>query len=431
MKRLILLLLLTILVVQQSISQTYYETSWRAEGVKYTGLLIYYDDNDAVMRVGYTLNGEYNVSEYQCYGHHFEEDGYTGYLLDGKEAKGIHGSTSSYYSPDNFIFIDHGEGYSQPTVIDDQSLEQHLVEDHFMTVDYWSEISTDKFTESYVNSFFYKSEPLYEVLVSYNQKDQYREDDPNIDQSSNLHLILVTNTSIPDIGQSCNVDKDKALSEIEVICHELNMPVIKTVISDKKFNKQSVTDAINNLNPNSNDVVIFIYSGHGYRWSNQESHYPNLDLRFSNYQALSKNTSYNLATIYNSIIEKGARLNIVIGDCCNSDVGVSMRSGESSLVHRSHAQGKIDKLKTLFLKSRGNLIAAAAKPYETACGSSRDGGYFISSFFTSITKETSVINTNTPSWNNIVSRTINTARYKTENLQGCTPQNGIYYSTIK
>jgi hypothetical protein len=249
--------------------------------------------------------------------------------------------------------------------------------------------------------------------------------------NSTLHLLLVTNTLISDIGPSCQVDKTNALNEFEIISGELGIPINKVVISDREFSKTSVRNALTNLNPKSNDIVVFIYSGHGYRWSNQNSKYPNIDLRYSNYQNVSENTSYNLSDIYNTIIDKGARLNIVIGDCCNSDIGISNRNGEASLASRKQHQGRVDKLRALFLESRGNLIAAAAKPYETSCGNSRDGGYFLTSFFAAISKETSRLNDNAPSWANIISHTINSANYKTLNLAGCDPQNGIYYSTIK
>lgn len=671
------LVILIFLINCSVFSQSYYETKWSVQGVEYTGLLIFYEDDDAFMRVKYKEGEIYKVAEFDCSGEYFEEDGVKGYLLDGKDAKVVYGNNGAGYSADNFIFLDEGNGtYGNPFHIDDQGLEEEPVEDYFTEVTYWQQISTDKFTEEYVYSFFEKSDPLYHDLISYNLnvsevsttnsnettekfritsvayggnswacimsknttytaerwrtrtyfpseeinagweedyditelsygngkwllvmskgtgyqtqrwktrehfpeteidegwdegyditslnygqgnwalvmskgtgytdqiweltddfptdeisegwnddyyissltfgagkwalvmsegtgytnqrwkkreyfpekeiqegwdegyditslsygngnwvlvmskgtdyvqswktgttfpnqwiEDKWNEqnntntnDQPEIVEDVKLHLILVTNTLINDIGLSCKVDKQNTLNEFEVICDGLEIPMNKIVIADKEFKKETVKNALDNLTPGANDIVVFIYSGHGYRWSDQESKYPNLDLRYSNYQQVSTETSYNLQDIYTQIVGKGARLNIVIGDCCNSDIGVTKRGGEPSLASRQQSQGKLDRLRTLFLKSSGNLIVAAAKPYETSCGNTRDGGYFTSSFFAAIGKETSRLNENQPTWDNIISNAINTAKYKTQNLNGCDPQNGIYKSTIK
>jgi hypothetical protein len=670
MKHLIPILLL-FLCSQTSQAQLYYETSWKTGGVQYTGLLIYYDDNDATMRVKYKINDKYKVAEFDCYGEHFEEDGLQGYLLDGKNARVVYGNDGNGYSADNFIFVDVDDAYSTPIHIDNNGLEKEDPSDHLVQVDYWTAISTDKFTESYVYGFFDKDEPLYTTLLSYNLQnnqdeqpsthfrinalgyggadwaiamskgtnyskqawkvgeaypedwirekwdedfyitsmaygngewalaiskgvgystqswktssaypedwvdakweeeyaitalaygdgewavamskgaeytsqtweisstypaawigeqwdedyyitsmaygngewvvvmsegngyttqawkrseeypsdwirkkwaedfyvtavaygdgewavvmskgtgystqawktsEQYPKDwvkakwngannsqvnEPEEVEDATLHLILVTNTLINDIGASCDIDRKNTVNEFQNICDALEIPLKKNIIAERDFTKETVSDVLNNLNPKSNDIVVFVYSGHGYRWSNQRSKYPNIDLRYSNYQGISESTAYNLADIYNTIKAKGARLNLVIGDCCNSDVGISNRGGEPSLATRRQSQGTLDKLHTLFLESEGNLIVAAAKPYETACGNSRDGGYFISNFFAALSKETSRLNNTTPKWDNIVGNSIKNASYKTQNLRGCTPQNGIYDSTIK
>lgn len=693
MKKLFLLLCL-VLCLHRAKSQNYYETVWTSGDISYTGLLIYYEADDSFMRVKYLLNGEPKVAEFKCFWEPYHERNDGSYLLDGRDAKVVIGSTASTYSADNFIFIKNGDDFNTPLHIDDQALLRENPDQYRTTVTSWKQVSTDIFTEDYVASFFKASEPMYKSLVSYNlqysdqqvdgtstgisysiseltfgngqwavamsqgtgrtselwrsgetfpkdkigeawdndyyitnasygdgqwavsmsqgtsytdqrwrtrtefpedeikdgwdngyyiteltygngvwalvmtkgtgystqrwrTRTEYPEDeikkgwdegfritslnygdgkwalvmsknsgfgaqiwrtrtyypedeikkgwDDGYDISSlsfgdgkwalvmskgqdlvqtwktksslpkdwiqtkwegkstttsttattsttstttttttnpvddqpeqitdaTLHVVLVTNTMINDIGQSCEVDKNNAEREFDIISAELEMPIVKTVIDGRDFTKDNVTRAINNLNPGRNDVVVFIYSGHGFRWSDQSSSYPTIDLRYSNYQQISRENSYELGDIYNRIVAKGARLNIVIGDCCNSDVGVSERGGEPTLASRFRFQGKLARLRKLFLQSNGNLIVAAARPNETSCGNSRDGGYFLSSFFASLGKETSQNATDVPSWENIVTRSISTANYKTQNLRFCKPQNGIYYSSVK
>ncbi len=101
------------------------------------------------------------------------------------------------------------------------------------------------------------------------------------------------------------------------------------------------------------------------------------------------------------------------------------------MASRMHANGNSSRLKKLFIESRGNLIAAAAQLNETSCGSTDDGGYFTSSFFASLNKETSQLQNGEPSWDTIIKGSIESARYKTQYLRGCGTQNGIYSSDMK
>lgn len=669
MKNRTLVVLFSIFMFQSARGQIFFEGSWRSHGIQYTGLLIFYDDNDAVMRVKFDLNNQHQVAEYKCYGEQLNHDDFKGYLLDGREATIVYGNKKQTYSADNFLFVPKGDEWGMPVVVDDATIEKDDPNGEIILADEWKRISTDVFTENYLYSFFDKNEPTYQTLLAYNlqydqddtegykisslangsgiwsvmmsqgtgfakqlwkmnesfpadwvkerwnesfhvtglaygddewavvmskksgysgqawslnslfQKDwitkkwsenyyitdlaygngkwgviaskgtpytnqEYKisstfpadwvrekwklnwqitstaygdgmwvivmskggsfkgqtwklndtypsdwiktqwdkgldvtsmakgdgkwlavmnqgtgyttqawktndyypkdwisekwnyqkpvvQDEPEVVETAKMHLILVTNTMIPDIGKSCQVDEDKTLKELEIICDELEIPLEKTVIHDKDFSKQKVTDALNALNPNPNDIVIFIYSGHGFRWSKQKSEYPNIDLKYSAYQKISEETCYNLSSIYDKIVPKGARLNIILGDCCNSDIGITSRSGSASLSSKHQTEGKLERLKQLFLQSKGNIIAAAAQPLETACGDSQDGGYFLTSFFSALSKETSQLFTQTPTWDSVIQRTIKNAKYKTEHLKGCSQQNGIYKSTAK
>ncbi|MGB1247973.1 MAG: DUF7477 domain-containing protein [Chitinophagales bacterium] len=689
----------------------FYETSWQYENVTYTGLLIYYDDNDAFMRVKYEVDGQYKVAEFSCYGSQFEEDGVSGYLLEGKDAAIVYGDGAYGYSPDHFFFLDEGGYYGNPLQVDDNGLDQPDIENYMTEVDYWTELSTDVFTEDYVYMFFEEDEAAYDVLLSYNAKpnrpnkpsladynnhttdndyydyttDDYEEPyeitslgygnglwgavmsigssyslqtwttDPDfpadwidekwsdgysitdvacsdglwavsmsqgsgygyqtwitdydfpadwidekwnkgyeitsvaygqgvwsivmtqnsaynlqtwttdytfpadwIDEkwaegysitsmgcsddlwsvvmskgsgygyqtwttdytfpgdwieekwgegygitsmtygdglwavamsentgysyqtfitedyypedwiydnwnggesvddteyyteeedynsyshndytyttpsgASTLHLIMVSNTLDQSIGMSCEVDKMNSSSQFEIVCEELGIPIKQTFIDGRDFTKDEVTRVVNNLNPASDDIVVFIYSGHGYRFSDQTSTYPRIDLRYSAYQDINESTSYNIAEIYDAIVSKGARLNIVISDCCNSDIGITSREGFASLTSRRQPVGEIEKLEELFLNTDGDMLITSSKPYQTSCGNAIDGGYFLSSFFSALSKETSALTYSTPEWDNIVEVAIENARYKSANSQGCSTQEGVYKSSVK
>lgn len=656
-------------------AQDFYQTNWTQDGVKYSGLLIYYEESDAIMRVQFSYQNEAYVAEYKCKGEYFDEPNYSGYLLDGFSAKMVRGNLSLSYIPDNFIFIKKGESYGTPYVIDDNQLNNENY-DNLIQVNYWEKVESTVFTSKLVQQFFDSEEPLYQTLLSLNspqslgayrisaqgygqglwaiamskgtdlttqiwktaydfpedwisekwnsemditelaygqdlwsvsmskgtgygrqswRKNTYIETDwiktkwsegyaitsiaygktdwvmvmsektsytyqyierttdfpkdwisekwsegfsitsiaygggkwavvvskganlglqtwktaydyprewiatkwnkgyyitsvtygqglwcvimskrsdfttqiwktsvdfpkswiadkwnkkqnntvVNDNHTNNnnqvhytnvkMHLIIVANTKVPDIGQSCLVDQQRIENEFDVICNELNIDINKVIINDLNLKKENVTHAIDNLNPSPNDIVVFIYSGHGFRWSNEVSRYPRISLKFSSYQSISNANSYNLEDIYRKIVNKGARLNLVFGDCCNSNVGVTSRGGNGgNLGSRSQMQGKVSRLKKLFIDADGDILVAAAEPNQIACGSQQNGGYFTTSFFQSLNKETSYLSgAQLPSWDNIIKNTLNSAAYKTQNLNGCSKQNGIFKSSVR
>ena len=144
--------------------QKFYETSWKSNNITYTGLLIYNNDNDALMRVKYSVNNSNKVAEFKCYKIPFSDGDIKGYYWDGRNAKLVKGNGSSY-NADNFYFIDKGGYYSKPMHIDDYGMNQSNKANYYNKVSYWKEIQPNRFTKSYVSSFFYSYENYYDKLL--------------------------------------------------------------------------------------------------------------------------------------------------------------------------------------------------------------------------------------------------------------------------
>lgn len=241
-----------------------------------------------------------------------------------------------------------------------------------------------------------------------------------------LHLIVAANTKVADIGVSCAVDRNNTVDEFTDYADGLGIKLKKYMVDGENLSKANLRSTIQNMDVKPNDVVVFVYSGHGFRWSDQTNRYPMMALFYSRFESPSNSNSYSLQDVYNLIVAKGARLNIVLGDCCNNDIGVTSREGGGGLASRSFTRGDPDRLRKLFFEARGNIIAAAAQPDETACGSSVGGGYFLNAFFSAIDKEISLTASGTPSWDAILSRSMKSATYKTQNLRGCSVQHGVF-----
>ncbi|WP_373830408.1 caspase family protein, partial [Bacteroides heparinolyticus] len=166
------------------------------------------------------------------------------------------------------------------------------------------------------------------------------------------------------------------------------------------------------LQPGSDDIVFFIYSGHGFRFDNQTSKYPCFDLTTSQYDDVEDDNYLQMSDIYNEICGKEARLNIVLSDCCNTPIGVEAPYREvGTLFSRSSNNYSVKRLGQLFLQARGSLISTAASPGETSV-CDMTGGYFTLSFIRSLRKEINAVNQQSVSWENIINNTIAAARQR-------------------
>ena len=135
-------------------------------------------------------------------------------------------------------------------------------------------------------------------------------------------LIIVANTIDHTIGKGCSVDIESVRHLFKKLSVEMDFNFIELIVMDKDYGKENIVGAIDLLTPGSNDIVVFYYSGHGFSYEKDASKiYPQVDLRThpssDKIDVINANTE-NLSDLFDLIKQKGARLNIVIGDCCNS-----------------------------------------------------------------------------------------------------------------
>ncbi len=278
-------------------------------------------------------------------------------------------------------------------------------------------MNVEDLTRAYVKTYFLETEAFYANLFK-------KETTPNktvsssgnnegvvspatnpttSTQAAKIHFILVASTEDPRIGYSVQKDVINFSSQIRDVATFLNLPLNYVEISGKKFGKANVEAALNNLKPGVNDIVIFYYSGHGY--SNEQKadqQYPQFDLRQSRFDDITVAT-LNAADVMEKIKAKKARLNLVLTDCCNSNLGLLKPEGKNfALTTKSLLTWDKSFCSDLFMKSKGSIIATAARKGQYAYGNTDVGGYFTSNFITSMEKYLSKFQTTTPSWQQII-----------------------------
>ncbi len=423
------------------------------------------------MRIGYYSGDDWTLIESK-YQYIMSEDGELLTMAAIESEYVINPSGDSNWDADHFFwYVDEAGEWAGPYLLTDSQIEADNY-DNIVEVEY-TEVDVTGIKEDYLEFYFQSHETDYQVLLAaskethlgtyennysegqgpggtgeeiyYGNSDGIENADAGTDDYSGsgesttssskemtLHLMVVANTSISDIGPSTKVDVNNIISEFNGISGVLGVKLNKKVISEDLFTKTNVDNYLKAFNPSPNDVVIFLYSGHGYRFSDQTNAYPQMDLRSNEYQSISPETTLNLSEIYDRIVAKGARLNIILGDCCNSDIGFSRSVGTGFLASRSTVNADPSKLASLFLHAEGDIIAAGATKGEYSWCSMNVGGFFTSSFIGALREEVSKFRPDDkPRWQDILASTKKGTKKKSEMCTGCQEQNAIYYQKME
>lgn len=346
----------------------------------YSALLFCYEDGSGEARIRFidAENNEENIVEVQLeqYTDYNDKGEITGLYFATFDPKSIKGTIIN--NDDHFIFekapdSDEFEPTGVISVDENGNIEIEGEIDDMKILDQ-ADINKALFDE-----FF---DPKEDVYVNEVINDTRPVTAP--DKLVALHLILVANTLDKKIGKTCETDKKNVLDLFKEIASYLGIVFIPTVISDENFSRTTVLEALNKLSPSPNDIVVFYYSGHGY---NSKSNFPNIDLRYKSSLDVGGENAMNMEEIYNYILAKKARLNLVISDCCNNEISDATNEIADAPSLRSTSVGwsKINAM-NLFLKVNNSIVMTAASKGQLSAGNINDGGFFTSNFLDNIEK---------------------------------------------
>jgi len=262
----------------------------------------------------------------------------------------------------------------------------------------------------FVGLFFNRYEPFYKYLFDIGKRGLN-----NIEKNTRMFLIVVANTRDSLIGTSCAKDLDAITTLFQTLSSNMGITLNQKIITASTFSKAAVDDAINNwLKPAPDDIVVFYYTGHGFRYSLDISQYPRMSFRINGAGILAQN---NLAVedVYNRILKKGARVNIVLTDCCNEDIGLPPALGHLPFLTRDVGTAgqklNIDNCRALFFPGYPlSILSCGAKAGQRSVGNPALGGFF-SNFLREEMNKTLYGSNGTPSWlRMLLNAQTNTAR---------------------
>jgi hypothetical protein len=143
-----------------------------------------------------------------------------------------------------------------------------------------------------------------------------------------LILIIMANTHDKTLSTACKKDAKAIQTTFKNICNHFNIEFHSIEVAGKYYMWDNVDKAMISIpQPEQNDVLLYYYTGHGFSYKNDRfNKYPQLDMRPHNKQVkfnaidFIKNHTLNLEAVLNILRFRGARINIVIADCCNTTI---------------------------------------------------------------------------------------------------------------
>lgn len=139
-------------------------------------------------------------------------------------------------------------------------------------------------------------------------------------------LVIMANTHDAELNTACKKDAKKVKQSFAAICKHIHYKLSTLEISGSNYKEKNLLKAIEGIPLHTEmDVIVFYYTGHGFSYQKDGRNvFPQLDIRAHNNRARHNQIDFierytvNLSSILNMLRFNGARINIAIGDCCNT-----------------------------------------------------------------------------------------------------------------
>ena len=406
---------------------------------EYDALLFYYNTQDTnIMRVRYLddRTNTFLIVEQKVTTQMTESNGKQYWALVGDKPHFVSTVSDDYhYYADKIVLAKNPDDkYYSPVYVSSKDAPQNsTIPDHVGKVISFTLLVKENISNDYMGLYGWRWPDKEQVKTDINK------DNTAATTGTTMYLIQVTNSLDDSLGVGFyeNHLKINYLFSNAAKMSGINFQNIE--IFGTNFNKANVLKAINDVHPGPNDILIFYYSGHGYRYIDQQSEWPRMVLLYTlppTIEYLHENSLSLDDDVYKPLATKGARLLMVIGECCNDTVpGAPYTPSFTDPIHMSASAGNFsdpDLIKSL-LQESGKMLLATSKPSESTWYFKKDGGFFGNSFIDNITKETSFTNAGNPvSWRDIISNAMKETTSKSIADEPSTKeQNPIIYFEIK
>jgi len=184
--------------------------------------------------------------------------------------------------------------------------------------------------------------------------------------AADLHLVVFADTLDPEIG----TEKDllTAADWGQFIADSTGLTLRMQTLSGDTFTADAAAEMLTGLSPAADDVVYFIYSGHGANF--RQSEWPTFTLM--------NEDLIDMDDVVAILGAKPQRLLVVLADCCNGYFDATR--SVYSLFPSGQAALTTTNMKRLFLEFRGTVFVSSSRPGQYSLGDEESGGLFLSTF---------------------------------------------------
>lgn len=193
---------------------------------------------------------------------------------------------------------------------------------------------------------------------------------------ADLHVVIVGDTAAKDLQSSVLIDLQSIENHAYEIARHTGLTPRIQRHTDYNARSQPVLRVLNALEPQPDDVVLFYFSGHGYRTPAKEGNpWPNI------YFATDQ-TGIDLYEIGNILNGKGARLVLVFADCCNSSLPNHLAPPVAKVRVKPQPNDELlgKNIRKLILGTDGFVLVASSKAGQPSWSINKAGSLYTCAF---------------------------------------------------
>lgn len=390
----LLIFLVGLLIYHTSTSQSIYQLQYNfntaSDTITYHSFLLMYNNGSGLAKIRYTepaskteIVAEMNTTEHFSIDKAGKEDTNT-LVIQAVRTKITRGDNKITFQAPVFILKKNtATGYFEPAGVSLSTADPEILPGTSFASEF---IDGSGLKKDFMLQYFNRDEELYTSLFAPGARGFTA-----AEKGINFFLLIVADTRDSSIGSTCMKDMNRTLETFDNLRKFLGIENFKTkTIYDADLSKKNVLTAVDDfIKPSPYDIVVFYYTGHGFRLEDEKRVFPYIKLK--TFHTTRKDiiaNSVNIEDVFTSIKKKGARFNLVISDCCNDEIGKPPVTGKAPAVGRGSRVGwNENNVRELFLnKERMSVLATAAKSGQRASGNNEFGGFF--SYFFKVSMET-------------------------------------------
>ncbi len=190
---------------------------------------------------------------------------------------------------------------------------------------------------------------------------------------------LIAVDTLSNLRQTAGKDADNMKETLEFVAIALGLKPNLYMLKDKELTAKNLKTWTDTLKRKSDDIVVFYFSGHGFRTADSKDQWP--------YLYLSSDRNAVEGTWFIETIKKiQPRLALLIYDCCNNDPYNIPKFSFPSRQFLMRKAPDYSGLQRLFAQTKGLIIASASIPGKSSYGGDK-GGLFTLAFINRLWNE--------------------------------------------